>query len=130
MEFGIFFMVLFFILFIRLIAGVFDYDRVAEDIEAKGGKLISKEWSPFGKGWFGEENDRIYKVRYLDKDDNEHEAYVKTSMFGGVYFTDDQIVKYSDKIKKDDNSPDKEKLELKAENERLKAELEKLKNRG
>lgn len=109
----------------RIVAGGFDGDRIEKEINARGGELISKQWSPFGKGWFGENSDRIYKVSYFDKDRNEHEAYVKTSMFSGVYFTEDKVVRYADGHKEE---PETGEDALVLENERLKAELKKLKN--
>ena len=50
-------------------------------------------WAPFGPGWFGEKSDRIYAVRYLDAEGNEHEAHAKTSLWTGVYFTEDEVVR-------------------------------------
>src|SRR5436190_22999154 len=79
---------------IRFAAGGLDQDRVRQYVEERGGKLITAEWAPFGPGWFGEKSDRIYEVRYLDVDRNEHLAYAKTSMWTGVYLTEDRIVKY------------------------------------
>lgn len=69
-----------FAIVIRLFAGGADDSRLKDYIEERGGRLISSNWAPFGKGWFGEENDRIYEMGYDDKDDNEHEASCKTSM--------------------------------------------------
>ena len=74
---------------LRIVAGGLDRDRVEQYIKQQGGKLLEAEWSPFGKGWWGEQSDRIYRVRFLDNRDNEHEATCKTSLFTGVYFTDD-----------------------------------------
>jgi hypothetical protein len=111
------------LILIRVAAGGFDSDRIKEEIEAKGGKLISQTWTPFGKGWFGS-HDRIYQVDYSDKDGNTHRAFVKTSMFSGVYFTDDQIVEYCNEHSA---LPDKNRSALQEENERLKKELLELK---
>lgn len=77
---------------IRLVAGGMDGDRVGRYIHSQGGQLLDSQWSPFGRGWFGEKNDRIYKVRYRDRFGNIHEATAKTSMFSGVYFTEDRII--------------------------------------
>jgi hypothetical protein len=121
------------VIVIRLIAGGIDTDRVKEYIENNGGTLISKTWEPFGKGWFGEKNDRIYKVIYLDKDKNRHEAYVKTSSFSGVYFTEDIITEYGNMNARnaEDNEADTAGMEdLKAENDRLKKEIEALKRQN
>ncbi len=66
---------------IRLLAGGMDGGRVRSYIQERGGRLLSSGWAPFGKGWFGEQNDRICEVRYLDRDGHEHEATCKTSLF-------------------------------------------------
>ena len=78
---------------IRLFAGVLNHERIKEYIANKGGKVTEIQWSPFGPGWFGSQNDYIYRVMYRDQEGNEHHAYCKTSMFAGVYITEDKIVK-------------------------------------
>ncbi len=108
----------------RFAAGGMDNDRVRQYVEQRGGKLISAEWAPFGPGWFGEKNDRIYQVRYTDMDGNEHEAFAKTSMWTGVYLTEDRIVRYG---KPRVEVEDVESLE--DENRRLRAELDRLKRK-
>lgn len=107
----------------------FDTNRIIEEINRKGGKLISKERVPFGKGWIGEKNDRIYKVIYRDKDGNTHEAFVKTSSTSGVYFAEDTIIEYSPDYVSHTDSHAEEKNDLLAENEQLKRELEELKKK-
>jgi hypothetical protein len=102
---------------IWLVARGMDTDRVKRYIESRGGKLLEKHWAPFGKGWFGEKSDRIYEVRYLDKHGNEHQATCKTSMWTGVYWTEDTIVKYAE-------HPDAL-ASLEEENRRLRKELAK-----
>ena len=104
----------------RFAAGGMDQSRVREYVEARGGEFIDASWAPFGPGWFGEKSDRIYQVRYLDRDGNEHEAYAKTSMFTGVYLTEDRIVKYA-------KAPVDEVESLEDENRRLREELKRLK---
>jgi hypothetical protein len=104
---------------IRLAAGGLDHDRVRQYVESRGGRVIEANWSPFGPGWFGEKSDRIYAVRYLDRDGNEHQAYCKTSMWTGVYFTEDRIVTYADR-------PAGEKPSLEEENRRLREELDRM----
>lgn len=80
-------------LVIRLIAGSMDGSRIDSYLQEKGATLTSKHWSPFGKGWFGSEKERIYTISYIDRDGHEHEAVCKTSLFAGVYLTDDHIVR-------------------------------------
>jgi hypothetical protein len=108
----------------RVGAGSMDHDRLREYVESRGGKVIDSNWAPLGPGWFGEKSDRIYQVRYIDRDGNEHEAYAKTSMWTGVYFTEDRIVDYA---KKPIDVDEVETLE--EENARLRAELDRLKNK-
>src|SRR5262249_5126665 len=107
---------------IRLAGGGMDHDRIRRYVEARGGKVIEANWAPFGPGWFGEKSDRIYAVRYLDQDGNEHQAHCKTSMWTGVYFTEDQIVKYAERA-------DRQQASLEEENRRLREEVERLKHK-
>jgi len=112
---------------IRLLAGSMDGDRVRAYIEERGGRLLSSGWAPFGKGWLGEKSDRIYEVRYLDSDGNEHEASCKTSMFTGVYFTEDCIVRHAKPPTEAQHASPV--TEIERENRRLRDELERLKGR-
>jgi 5-methylthioribose kinase len=108
------------VIVVRLAAGGMDRDRIRLYIEERGGKVIDTFWEPFGPGWFGERSDRIYSVRYRDRDGNEHQAYCKTSMWSGVYLAEDRIVKNA-------ASAPSEVQTLEAENQRLREELERLK---
>ena len=92
-------------------------------IDERGGTVLYSNWSPFGRGWFGEQSDRIYGVRYLDKDGNEHEAHCKTSMWTGVYSTEDRIVRYAERSTPASN---RTASTLEAENRRLRRELERI----
>jgi hypothetical protein len=118
---------------IRLMAGGLDHDRVRSYVESRGGRLLDANWAPFGRGWFGEKNDRIYEVRFLDADGNEHHASCKTSLFSGVYLTDDRIVRYAAPRENElvgdpsDRRDDLHALALEEENRRLREELDGLK---
>jgi hypothetical protein len=111
-----------FAIVIRLMAGSMDGGRVAKYIASRGGKVLQSHWTPFGRGWFGEKNDRIYEVRYVDADGNVHEATCKTSMFSGVYFTEDRIVRTAEHPVPDIHT-------LQEENRRLKERLARLEGR-
>lgn len=107
---------------IWLFARSMDGDRIEQYIESRGGTLLEKHWAPFGRGWFGEKSDRIYEVRYLDKDGNEHQATCKTSLWSGVYWTEDLIVDYAqppDSGTATLESLQEENRRLREENERL-----------
>lgn len=108
---------------IRLAAGGLDHDRIREYVEGRGGRVVDANWAPFGPGWFGEKSDRIYRVRYLDRDGHEHEAHCKTSLWTGVYFTEDRIV--AEAAPPDPPAAPAESA-LEAENRRLREELERL----
>ena len=112
---------------IRLAAGGMDHDRVRQYVESRGGRVIEANWAPFGKGWFGEKNDRIYEVRYVDADGNEHEAHCKTSLFSGVYFTEDRIVRYAPRPAAHADANVDDAVALAEENRRLREEVERLK---
>jgi hypothetical protein len=128
MEFAPFFLiiplVIAVVIAIRIGAGSLDHHRLRSYVEERGGEVIEINWAPFGPGWFGGNKERIYHDRYLDRDGNEHEAYAKTNMWSGVYFTEDRITRYSEP------PVDKEEVEsLEEENARLRAELERLKRK-
>jgi hypothetical protein len=106
---------------VRLLAGGMDRDRIEEYVASHGGKLLEKHWNPFGKGWFAQKGSRIYEIKYLDKEGNLHQATCKTSLFSGVYFTEDSIIQYSQK--NDDNNRAER---LQEKNQRLREEIEKL----
>ena len=101
-----------------MISRVMDSDRVKTHLEQRGGKLLEKRWNPFGRGWYGD-NNRIYQVRYRDRDGNEHQAACKTSLFSGVYWTDDEIVQYAKRPERT--------IPLEEENARLRREIQRLK---
>jgi hypothetical protein len=68
-----------------------DRQRIAAYVEDHGGRIVSITWAPFGKGWFGEKNDRIFEVVYYDNGGNQHFATCKTSLWSGVYWTEDRV---------------------------------------
>ncbi len=68
-----------------------DKSRITDYVRGRGGRVVSIGYAPFGKGWFGEKNDRIYEVVYYDNSGNQHFATCKTSFWSGVYWTDDRI---------------------------------------
>ena len=109
------------LVFIRLVAGGMGHARVERYVRSLGGRALRQRWNPLGTGWFGEQNARIYEVRYVDGEKNVHEATCKTSMFAGVYFTEDRIV--SEEPAPQD---DLEMESLREENRRLREELERM----
>lgn len=107
---------------VRLFAGALDGDRIRSYVESQGGQVLRKQWTPFGRGWFGSKNERIYEVEYRDAEGDVHEATCKTSVLAGVYFTEDRVVQRA-QVPAEPAS----RAELEDENRRLRAELEQLK---
>ena len=73
---------------VRLLAGQFDRFRIRNYLRRRGARQITIIWAPFGKGWFGNNGARIYSVKYVNSGGGYCQTYVKTSLFGGVYFSD------------------------------------------
>lgn len=111
-----------FVIISRFVAGRQDSKRISNYIRQRGGRLISQVWAPFGTGWQGSEDSRIYEIVYTDRNGMRRNATVKTSMWGGVYFTGDDAV--------GGRLPEtSEKKRLRLENERLKKELGRLRKK-
>jgi hypothetical protein len=124
--------------FIRIMAGSLDTGRIDQYISDRGGHIVEKHWTPFGKGWFGEKDSRIYTLTYEDAEGNLHEATCKTSMLSGVYFTEDRIVQRRQRRKRQDDDTlhndttaqeDNGVSSLQEENRRLREEIERLRIR-
>ena len=73
---------------LRIVMHFVDKSRIKDEVEAKGGRIISINWNPFGRGWFFEKNERHYSVIYTDRSGVEISADCKTSLFTGVYWAD------------------------------------------
>lgn len=76
----------------RLITFKIDRHRIRGYLRKRGSELHRARWSPFGPGWFGERNARIYKIQYTDSEERLHFAFAKTSLFSGVYLTRDTVI--------------------------------------
>ncbi len=113
----------------RLLAGSMDGDRIERYVQERGGTLRAKSWAPFGKGWVGEKNDRIYEIEYATDSGEIRRATVKTSMLSGVYFTDDRPVGRASESMADP-APTDEAAALRAEIARLEAELDRRSDPG
>jgi len=72
----------------RVILHFVDKNRIKDEIEAKGGRVVAITWNPFGRGWFFEKNERHYKVAYTDRSGAALSTTCKTSLFSGVYWAD------------------------------------------
>ena len=116
------FLGIFLVVGIRLVAGSMDGDRIDQYASERGWTILERGWEPFGPGWFGEKNARIYRIVYEDQDGQRNEAHVKTSVLSGVYLTDTKPVG-EPRASRGDRVRD-----LEAENAELRARLEALEN--
>jgi predicted RNA-binding Zn-ribbon protein involved in translation (DUF1610 family) len=73
---------------IRIVMHFVDKSRIKDEVEAKGGRIISIRWNPFGRGWFFEKNERHYSVTYTDRSGATVSTICKTSLFTGIYWAD------------------------------------------
>ncbi|WP_373063155.1 hypothetical protein [Gemmatimonas sp.] len=112
----------------RLLADRWDRSRINQYVAERGGTVNGVTWQPFGRGWFGEKGDRIYEVEYTDREGASHSGSCKTSMFSGVYFTDERTT--SAVPPRALTGADREIASLERENERLRAEIRKLRDPG
>lgn len=112
-------------LLLRFMADRWDRSRIATYVQERGGEVLDTAWQPFGRGWFGERGDRIYEVTYRSRAGATHVASCKTSMFSGVYFSEEHVI--SPRVP---DAPPPAVLSainaLKRENEQLKREVERL----
>ena len=104
----------------RLIAGGLDGGRVEQYVRERGWELVDRSWDPFGPGWFGEKDSRIYQIVYRDREGNLHQAHVKTSMLSGLYLTNDQLIQIKSP------SPPPPRPGLAEENRRLRQRIQEL----
>lgn len=70
----------------RVLAGRADRDRIQEDIESRGGKVLDIDQNLFAPGWFWSGNQRGYDVKYETTDGKVINSTCRTSMFSGVYW--------------------------------------------
>jgi len=76
---------------LRVIAGTWNHNRIRDYIQARGGRVLSIAWEPFGPGSFGERSSAVYRVLYVDRLGVRRNAHCKTGLFTGVYFMENII---------------------------------------
>jgi len=75
-------------LIFRIIMHFVDKNRIKDEVESKGGRILSISWNPFARGWFFEKNERHYDVTYVDRSGTTLSTTCKTSLFTGVYWAE------------------------------------------
>jgi hypothetical protein len=82
------FLALFIALVIRVTMHFVDKNRIKDEVEANGGRVLSITWNPFGRGWFFEKGERHYQVDYIDRSGVTVSTGCKTSLFTGIYWAE------------------------------------------
>ena len=82
------FLALFIALVIRVSMHFIDKNRIKDEVEAKGGRIMSITWNPLGRGWFFEKGERHYQVDYIDHSGVTVSTGCKTSLFTGIYWAE------------------------------------------
>ncbi len=75
-------------LVIRFAADRYDRERIEKYVAERGGRVSKTRWTPFARGWVGEENSRFYLVDFTNKDGERFSKTCKTKMLGSVYWMD------------------------------------------
>jgi hypothetical protein len=73
---------------VRVVLHFVDRSRIKDEIESRGGRVLSIRWNPFGRGWLFEKNERHYRVTYTDRSGADVSMNCKTSLFTGVYWAE------------------------------------------
>jgi hypothetical protein len=113
---------------IRVVLDRVDRGRIRSYVAARGGCAEEIRWDPFGYGWFGDQN-RIYRVTYVNRKGNRHVATCKTSVLAGVYWAEDAKVSGDPSPAEPRNTAqdfDEEVWRLKEENAQLQNEVERM----
>jgi hypothetical protein len=96
-----------------------DEERIKSHVRQKGGEVTKCLFVPTGHGWWADQQNRMYDVRYADVDGVEHQARARASLFKGVTWVEDRTIGVTGQAP----TP----TQLEAENRRLKEEVERLK---
>jgi hypothetical protein len=73
----------------RFILEHFDRRRIRTYLQARSVTLQDLNLALFVPGWGDNDRGRTYVLRVRDRDGNELEVACRTSLFGGVYFSDE-----------------------------------------
>ena len=104
----------------RFVAGQWDRERIAAEVEARGGTVESIEWAPLGHGFLGERGERIYEVAWRDRKGRRQQGTCKTSLLSGIYWHGDGLAGREVGAQAE---AEQEMARLRKENARLKRQL-------
>ena len=63
---------------------------VDQFITKQGGKILESRWTDFRPGKL--RGGPVYKVHFLDRLGNKHQAYLRVNLLAGAHFEEDHIV--------------------------------------
>ena len=72
----------------RIVADGWDRQRITEYLQRQGNTVQTITWQPFAQWWI-KGSDRTYLVEYLTPDGQLKHISCRTSLFGGVYTSED-----------------------------------------
>ncbi len=79
-----------------------DEKRIANYISENGGNILHSKWTPFESQMKKRIAERLYQVRFLDRNCHEHLATFKSGGEHGVFIAHDEIVRRSRRWDPDD----------------------------
>ena len=77
---------------VRILCDRADRRRIHSEAAKLRREVLDISWEFFGRGWFGEKNDRIYRVTVRGRKGRDQVYSCKTSMFSGVYWHSEEPV--------------------------------------
>lgn len=80
-----------FSLLAMVLNGRFDKRRIRQHLAQQGARLTGIAHCMRVEAMVLDENERFYRIAYLDRNGWQHGAICKTSCFGGIYHADDQV---------------------------------------
>jgi hypothetical protein len=88
MNFSVFLGIVLAAIAVRVAFHFFDKNRIQQEVETRGGRVVSIKWKPFARGWFFEKNERHYDITFIDGSGETICTTCKTSFFTGVYWAE------------------------------------------
>jgi hypothetical protein len=84
MNFSVFLGIVLAAIAVRVAFHFFDKNRIQQEVETRGGRVVSIKWKPFARGWFFEKNERHYDITFIDGSGGTICTTCKTSFFTGL----------------------------------------------
>jgi ribosomal protein L40E len=81
---------------VYVVSDRFDRERIREQIESHGGRILNISWNPFGSGWPATRSARLYDVRYRTHHGEIVSATCATSWTSGVCWLRDKPPGFGD----------------------------------